>query len=94
MWIGEIASRVMRTARDMGIQTVAVHSDPDADALFVDDALFSVSLGGRTSAQSYLDAEKVLDAARRSGADAIHLLAQLFLPLGVLAQQIHHGCEG
>jgi propionyl-CoA carboxylase alpha chain len=69
---GEIASRVMRTARDMGIQTVAVHSDPDADALFVSDAQFSVSLGGRTSAESYLDAGKVLDAARRSGADAIH----------------------
>ena len=69
---GEIASRVMRTARAMGIQTVAVHSDPDADAPFVTDALFSVPLGGRTSAESYLDAEKVLDAARRSGADAIH----------------------
>ncbi len=69
---GEIASRVMRTARDLGIQTVAVHSDPDADAPFVSDALFSVRLGGRTSAESYLDAEKVLDAARRSGADAIH----------------------
>ena len=69
---GEIASRVMRTARRMGIQTVAVHSDPDAAAAFVSDAQFSVALGGRTSAESYLDAAKVLDAARMSGADAIH----------------------
>ncbi|HEX6888594.1 MAG TPA: biotin carboxylase N-terminal domain-containing protein [Candidatus Nanopelagicales bacterium] len=69
---GEIASRVMRTAKAMGIQTVAVHSEPDARAPFVADAMFSVPLGGRTSAESYLDAGKVLDAARRSGADAIH----------------------
>jgi acetyl/propionyl-CoA carboxylase alpha subunit len=69
---GEIASRVMRTARAMGIRTVAVHSDPDADAPFVGDAQLSVPLGGRTSAESYLDAAKVLAAARRSGADAIH----------------------
>jgi acyl-CoA carboxylase subunit alpha len=69
---GEIASRIMRTARALGIQTVAVHSDPDARAPFVGDALFSVPLGGRTSAESYLDVGKVLDAARRSGADAIH----------------------
>ncbi len=56
----------------LGIQTVAVHSDPDAAAPFVGEALFSVPLGGRTSAESYLDSAKILAAARRSGADAIH----------------------
>jgi propionyl-CoA carboxylase alpha chain len=69
---GEIARRVIRTAHAMGLQAVAIHSDPDADAPFVRDADLAVSIGGRTSAESYLVAEKVLDAARRSGADAIH----------------------
>jgi propionyl-CoA carboxylase alpha chain len=69
---GEIARRVIRTAHAMGLQAVAIHSDPDADAPFVRDADLAVAIGGRTSAESYLVAEKVLDAARRSGADAIH----------------------
>ncbi|MCU0301136.1 MAG: ATP-grasp domain-containing protein [Candidatus Nanopelagicales bacterium] len=69
---GEIARRVIRTARAMGLQAVAIHSDPDAGAPFVRDADLAVAIGGRTSAESYLVVEKVLDAARRSGADAIH----------------------
>jgi propionyl-CoA carboxylase alpha chain len=69
---GEIARRVIRTVHAMGLQAVAIHSDPDADAPFVRDADLAVAIGGRTSAESYLVAEKVLDAARRSGADAIH----------------------
>jgi propionyl-CoA carboxylase alpha chain len=69
---GEIARRVIRTAHRMGLQAVAIHSDPDADAPFVRDADLTVAIGGRTSAESYLVADKVLDAARRSGADAIH----------------------
>ncbi len=69
---GEIARRVIRTAHAMGLQAVAIHSDPDAGAPFVRDADLAVAIGGRTSAESYLVAEKVLDAARRSGADAIH----------------------
>jgi propionyl-CoA carboxylase alpha chain len=69
---GEIARRVIRTAHAMGLQAVAVHSDPDADAPFVRDADLAVAIGGRTSAESYLVADKVLDAARRAGADAIH----------------------
>ena len=69
---GEIARRIMRTADELGIETVAVFSDPDRGMPFVDEATYAVALGGTTSAESYLDAVKVLDAARRTGADAIH----------------------
>ena len=69
---GEIARRIIRTCDQLGIETVAVFSDPDRDAPFVDEATYAVALGGSTSAESYLDAAKVLDAARRSGADAMH----------------------
>jgi propionyl-CoA carboxylase alpha chain len=69
---GEIATRVLRTARAMGIATVAVFSDPDRDAPFVAHADESVPLGGATPADSYLRADAILDAARRTGADAIH----------------------
>ena len=69
---GEIARRVMRTCRELGISTVAVYSDPDADAPFVHDADLAVPLGGASPAESYLRVDALLDAARRSGADAIH----------------------
>jgi len=69
---GEIACRVMRTARALGIATVAVHSDVDADAPFVRLADRAVHLPGVTSAETYLDGGLVIEAARRSGADAIH----------------------
>ena len=69
---GEIARRVIRTARGMGIRTVAVYSDPDARAPHVADADLAVALGGSTSGESYLDAGKILAAVRRSGADAVH----------------------
>ena len=69
---GEIARRVMRTAREMGIATVAIYADGDANAPFVTEADSAVALGGKTSAETYLDIEKVLEAARRSGADALH----------------------
>ncbi len=69
---GEIARRVIRTADELGIETVAVFSDPDRGLPFVDEATYAVALGGTTSAESYLDAAKVLDAALRTGADAIH----------------------
>ncbi|MCP9487800.1 MAG: ATP-grasp domain-containing protein [Gaiellaceae bacterium MAG52_C11] len=69
---GEIACRVIRTAREMGIRTVAVHSDPDAGALHVRAGDVAVALGGSTSGESYLDQAKILAAAERAGADAIH----------------------
>ena len=69
---GEIARRVFRTARAMGIETVAVFSEPDADAPFVREADIAIPLRGATSAETYLDVEQILDAVRRSGADAVH----------------------
>lgn len=69
---GEIARRIMRTAHAMGIGTVAVYSEGDAEAPFVSDADTAIALGGRTTAESYLDFDKVIDACRRAGADAVH----------------------
>ena len=69
---GEIARRVFRTAQEMGIFTVAVYSEGDNDAPFVKDADLGVALGGTTASESYLDAEKILQAAISVGADAIH----------------------
>jgi geranyl-CoA carboxylase alpha subunit len=69
---GEIARRVIRTARHMGIQTVGVYSDADRDALHVQEADTAVALGGTLSADSYLRIDKLLAAASATGADAVH----------------------
>jgi len=69
---GEIARRVFRTAQAMGLDTVAVFSEGDAEAPFVADADQAVALGGFSAAESYLDQAKILAAAKRSGADSIH----------------------
>jgi len=69
---GEIARRVMRSARELGITCVAVASDPDATAPHVADADEVVRLPGASPTDTYLDAEALVDAARRSGADAVH----------------------
>lgn len=69
---GEIARRVFRTCRDLGIATVAVFSDADADAWHVEDADEAVRLPGSSPAETYLDVERVIAAARLTGADAVH----------------------
>ncbi len=69
---GEIAVRIIRTAREMGIETVAVYSDVDRGALHVELADEACALGAAAPSQSYLNVEKLIDCARRSGAEAIH----------------------
>ncbi len=69
---GEIARRIIRTADRMGIETVAVHSDADAGALHVREATTAHALGGTASADSYLRIDKLIAAARATGADAVH----------------------
>lgn len=69
---GEIAVRVIRTARDLGFRTVAVYSEADVGALHVQEADQAVCIGAAAVGESYLVPEKILDAAKRTGADAIH----------------------
>ncbi|MBZ0099066.1 MAG: biotin carboxylase, partial [Taibaiella sp.] len=69
---GEIAQRVMRTAREMGIKTVAVYSEADRNMPFVRFADEAVCIGPAPSSQSYLRADKIIEVAKQTGADAIH----------------------
>jgi acetyl-CoA/propionyl-CoA carboxylase biotin carboxyl carrier protein len=69
---GEIAVRVIRACADAGLASVAVYADPDRDAPFVRLADEAFALGGNTPGESYLSIEKILDVAKRSGADSVH----------------------
>ncbi len=69
---GEIACRIARTARRMGLRTIAVYSDADANARHVRGCDAAIGIGGKTPAESYLRIEAIIEAARRSGAQAIH----------------------
>ncbi len=69
---GEIARRVFRTCRELGIGTVAVFSEPDRESPFAAEADEAVALGGATPGESYLRVEAIVEAARRTGADAVH----------------------
>ena len=69
---GEIACRVIKSARAMGIKTVAVYSDADALALHVREADEAVHIGGAAAAESYLVIDKILDAIKQTGAQAVH----------------------
>jgi acetyl-CoA carboxylase biotin carboxylase subunit len=69
---GEIALRVQRTCRELGIETVAVYSDADRNALHVRNADIAVHIGPGPALESYLSIDKIIDAARRTGAEAIH----------------------
>ncbi len=69
---GEIASRVFRTCRKLGIETVAVHSEADAQLPFVREADVAVLLPGNSPAETYLRGDLIIDAARKAGADAVH----------------------
>src|SRR5438045_6900370 len=69
---GEIAGRIVRTARRMGIATVAVYSEADAEALHVREADEAVAIGPAPSADSYLRTDRIIAACRRTGAEAVH----------------------
>ena len=69
---GEIACRIIKTARRMGIATVAVYSDADRDALHVEMADGAVAIGPPPAAKSYLPIDKIVEACRQTGAEAVH----------------------
>lgn len=69
---GEIALRVIRSCKEAGKKTVAVYSEPDAEAPYVLQADESVAIGPAASSESYLVFDKIIDAAQSTGADAIH----------------------
>src|SRR3954464_12664391 len=69
---GEIACRIIKTARRMGIETVAVYSDADRDALHVEMADMAIPIGPAPAAESYLVIDKIIRACKDSGAEAVH----------------------
>ncbi|MCF8041632.1 MAG: ATP-grasp domain-containing protein [Desulfarculaceae bacterium] len=85
---GEIVPRIIRTCREMGIATVAVHSEADKDAPFLSQADQTVNIGPANPAQSYLSMEAIIDAARQTGADAVHPGYGFLSERGAFAQAV------
>ena len=85
---GEIAVRVIRTCREVGIATVAVYSDLDREALHVRLADEAHPLGGKTAAESYLNTEAILEAVASSGADGVHPGSGFFSANAEIAQSL------
>ena len=85
---GEIAVRIARTAHEMGVDTVGIYSEPDANALHVDTVDLAVALGGSTPAESYLRADLVLQAALDTGCDAVHPGYGFLAENATFAQQV------
>ena len=69
---GEIAVRVIKTCRRLGVKTVVVYSDADAGSMAVEMADEAVHIGGSPASESYLVADKIIDAVKKTGAEAIH----------------------
>jgi acetyl/propionyl-CoA carboxylase alpha subunit len=86
---GEIARRIQRTAHELGHDTVAVYADPDRDAPFVSEASLAVHIGPAPLAASYLDPERLIGAAQRSGADAVHPGYGFLSESAAFAQRVH-----
>src|SRR5581483_3058493 len=91
---GEIALRIHRACREMGIRTVAVHSTVDADAMHVRLADESVCIGPAPSRDSYLNMAAIISAATITGADAIHPGIGFLSVIAALAHMVEEHCSG
>ena len=89
---GEIACRIIKTVRKLGIQTVAVYSEADKDALHVMQADEAICIGPPPSVQSYLAADKIVDACRSAGAEAVHPGYGFLSEKAAFAQRLAEAC--
>ena len=85
---GEIACRVIKTAKRMGIKTVAIHSEADNNSTHVMLADESINIGGLTSQESYLDINKIVDAVKKTNSDAVHLVMVFYLKIEILQKKL------